>query len=204
MVQTLCSTQCHFCLKASSACLVSSDTTADFASLCLVILSLPSCTPLLHGRYPLHRYYECSVLLPDGFASILSGRGYPFFTHLSFQPFCLQPLGCLHRWFCSFPFLSAVGNEFVPYLSIPPFQSMGLTRGFATHSQARPSSSAESSSRLSHYGLAVHFQQLPTPCFHDAVAFSFRLGTSLTGTFTQLDRCALKAHECRCPHRPAR
>ena len=123
--------------------------------LVLLLSDLPSYPPSLHGRYPLHRYYEDSdccrasrdVPAP---AALLCSRHSPCLTY-GHQPLQHSP-------------------RQVPYLAVPVRCMMH--RGFAIDSQARRNVVAESCSLLL---LSVRFYSLlPTPPRGDAVTSSSR------------------------------
>ena len=111
-------------------------------------------------------------------------KGSPCLLRPPFQPFCPQPPSTSHpRHFCSFTLASVRGRRPVDRICFSRFQEL-----FPAWVLVRTSPNARwlvgrlgrigfTLCHVSHvtcYGLVVHFRQLPTPCYHDAVAFGYR------------------------------
>jgi len=116
---------------------------------------------------------------------------YPWFMHLVFQPFRLQPPVAPYHRFITLPL------SLIDFLLFFLSRRSGLRHSLA----GSPLQQAESSS--SFYGLAFHLPLLPTPSHDDAVTVGYRYGKRFTWRgLPPLWHCALSGALARVVYPP--
>jgi hypothetical protein len=169
--------------RVSALCVVPSDTSSAWLSLCLFHCATHVSTFL--PPVPRRSFAFCASRSSRRFGTMKALTPAPLTTHSAGLPA-----------YCATPSCRSVSNHVgLPDHRLPPRQRDQRVSDFALSEQARRSTPAESSSFS--YGPTVRLRLLPTPLRADAVTFGYGVVASSNTDFHRANMAPSRAHSPR-------